>query len=258
MRSAGSNRRHVALSTFRRGYEGRRLPQPVRRKAGAAAIDRNADAAMDRFLAANSPLASMSIWRRCAATSCHSGTHARVARIDGDLSDRHNGGRSVLIVTFEDGARIVYKPKDLRLDVAWHDLIARLNGSAPPLELRAVRAIARENYGWTEFIDHTGCADPDRSANGSSAGPAPGLPCFIALPRPTCTRRTSSQPATIRCRSILRPSFRPPPPAPKTQERGRRGLRCRRRHHRQFGHAGRAAAGLRPGARTIRSSPWAG
>jgi type 2 lantibiotic biosynthesis protein LanM len=88
------------------------------------------------------------------------GTHARVARIDGDLSDRHNGGRSVLIVTFEDGARIVYKPKDLRLDVAWHDLIARLNGSAPPLELRAVRAIARENYGWTEFIDHTACADP--------------------------------------------------------------------------------------------------
>jgi type 2 lantibiotic biosynthesis protein LanM len=87
-------------------------------------------------------------------------TDARVARIDGGVSDRHNGGRSVLIVTFEDGARIVYKPKDLRLDVAWHDLIARLNGSAPPLELRAVRAIARKNYGWTEFIDHTGCADP--------------------------------------------------------------------------------------------------
>lgn len=91
----------------------------------------------------------------------HSGVHARVARIDGDLSDRHNGGRSVLIVTFEDGGQVVYKPKDQRLDVAWRDLIARLNGSTPPLELRAARAMARENYGWTEFIDHTACADQE-------------------------------------------------------------------------------------------------
>jgi hypothetical protein len=39
---------------------------------------------------------------------------ARVAKIDGGLSDRHNDGRSVLVVTFEDGTRVVYKPKDLR------------------------------------------------------------------------------------------------------------------------------------------------
>lgn len=87
------------------------------------------------------------------------GAASRIARIDGDLSDRHNGGRSVLILTFEDGARIVYKPKDLRLDVAWFDLIARLNGSGPPVDLRAVRTLARDHYGWTEFIAHTGCDD---------------------------------------------------------------------------------------------------
>lgn len=84
---------------------------------------------------------------------------SRVDGIEGELSDRHNGGRSVLIVRFEDGARIAYKPKDLRLDVAWHGLIERLNGAAAPLELRAVRTIVRNDYGWTEFIDHTGCAD---------------------------------------------------------------------------------------------------
>ncbi len=91
----------------------------------------------------------------------HAGGPARVARVDGDLSDRHNDGRSVLIVTFEDGARVVYKPKDLRLDVAWHALIARLNASHAPLELRAFRAVARDNYGWTEFVAHTGCASMD-------------------------------------------------------------------------------------------------
>ena len=58
-----------------------------------------------------------------------SGAGGRVARIEGGLSDPHNGGRSVLIVTFEDGARIVHKPKDVRLDAAWHALVERLNRS---------------------------------------------------------------------------------------------------------------------------------
>ncbi len=86
---------------------------------------------------------------------------SRVDGIEANLSDRHNGGRSVLILRFEDGARLAYKPKDLRLDVAWHGLIERLNRAGAPLQLRAVRTIARTGYGWTEFIDHSGCADQD-------------------------------------------------------------------------------------------------
>src|SRR5262249_43258759 len=82
-----------------------------------------------------------------------------VAKIEGDLSDPHNGGRSVRILTFADGSRVVYKPKDLRLDIAWLKLIARLNGANPPIELKAVHTIARDGYGWTEFINHAGCAD---------------------------------------------------------------------------------------------------
>ena len=91
----------------------------------------------------------------------HSSAHGPVTKIEGDLSDPHNGGHSVQIVSFEDGSRVVYKPKDLRLDVAWHDLVERLNRAAPPFELKAVHAIARDGYGWTEFIDHTGCADQE-------------------------------------------------------------------------------------------------
>jgi type 2 lantibiotic biosynthesis protein LanM len=91
----------------------------------------------------------------------HSSAASPVSRIEGDLSDPHNGGHSVQIVSFADGARVAYKPKDLRLDLAWHDLVARLNRDAPPLELKAVRTVARDGYGWTEFIAHTGCADED-------------------------------------------------------------------------------------------------
>jgi type 2 lantibiotic biosynthesis protein LanM len=82
-----------------------------------------------------------------------------ITSIAGEFSDPHNGGRSVRIISFADGARIVYKPKDLRLDIVWHDLIERLNKDAAPIDLKAVRAIASDGYGWTEFIDHAG-TDP--------------------------------------------------------------------------------------------------
>jgi type 2 lantibiotic biosynthesis protein LanM len=88
----------------------------------------------------------------------------RTAGIVGDFSDPHNGGRSVLVLTFENGARVVYKPKDLRLDFAWYRLILRLNEANPPTDLRAVRTIARDGYGWTEYVAHTGCHDRDGCA----------------------------------------------------------------------------------------------
>ena len=91
----------------------------------------------------------------------HSGSAGRVAGFEGNLSDPHNHGRSVRIISFEDGARVVYKPKDLRLDAAWHALVERLNGAQAPIELKAVRAIAQDGYGWTEFIDHASCADEE-------------------------------------------------------------------------------------------------
>jgi type 2 lantibiotic biosynthesis protein LanM len=83
----------------------------------------------------------------------------QVVRIEGGLSDRHNDGHSVQLVTFADGSRVVYKPKDLRLDLAWYALVERLNRAGAPLDLKAVRALPRQGYGWTEFIAHSGCAD---------------------------------------------------------------------------------------------------
>jgi type 2 lantibiotic biosynthesis protein LanM len=90
-----------------------------------------------------------------------SNTDSPVWQIQGGLSDPHNGGRSVQIITFADKTRVVYKPKDLRLDVAWHKLTERLNRADPPTELRAVRAIALDGYGWTEFIEHAECSDQE-------------------------------------------------------------------------------------------------
>ena len=84
---------------------------------------------------------------------------ARIIEITSGVSDPHNGGRTVMILRFADGARVVYKPKDLRLDVAWHRLVERLNHANAPIALKTARALSRNGYGWTEFIEHTGCAE---------------------------------------------------------------------------------------------------
>ena len=86
----------------------------------------------------------------------HRDADADVAHVQGGLSDPHRGGRSVLRVDFDDGSSAVYKPRDLRLDAAWHSLVERLNRNAPD-QLRTAIVIAADGYGWAEFIDHTTC-----------------------------------------------------------------------------------------------------
>lgn len=86
------------------------------------------------------------------------GAGADIRSIDGSLSDPHNFGRTVRVITFDDDQRILYKPKDLRVDAAWHTLIEELNPKAP-VELRAVKVLARDGYGWTEYVQHPSCTD---------------------------------------------------------------------------------------------------
>lgn len=94
-----------------------------------------------------------------AQTLLSSGAAHVVIGISGHLSDPHQGGQSVLIVAFSSGARVVYKPKDMRIDAAWQSLVAALNQGNAPLTLRAPRCITRDHYGWAEYIEHAACAD---------------------------------------------------------------------------------------------------
>ncbi|HEY7053358.1 MAG TPA: DUF4135 domain-containing protein, partial [Mycobacterium sp.] len=85
---------------------------------------------------------------------------SRVELVGGGLSDPHRGGHSVLSVQFGDGRTVMYKPKDLRIDVAWRALVEQLNADAP-ITLRTARVVAGDGYGWTEFVDHRAAADAD-------------------------------------------------------------------------------------------------
>jgi lantibiotic modifying enzyme len=69
-------------------------------------------------------------------------------------ADVHDGHREVVILVFEDGLRIVYKPRSMALDHAFHGLVNWLNERGLSPSLRSPAALCRDGYGWAEFIAH--------------------------------------------------------------------------------------------------------
>jgi len=78
--------------------------------------------------------------------------------LDGGAGDRHWGGRAVRIAGFASGARLVYKPRSLAVDVHFQDVLAWLNatGGLPPF--RTLQVLDRGEHGWMEYVASGDCA----------------------------------------------------------------------------------------------------
>ncbi|QFZ22186.1 type 2 lanthipeptide synthetase LanM family protein [Saccharothrix syringae] len=81
-----------------------------------------------------------------------------LARVETGLGDPHAGGRSVAVLTFADGRRVVYKPRPVAQHLAFADVLAWFDGHTG-LGLRLPRAVDRPAHGWLEFVDRAPCAD---------------------------------------------------------------------------------------------------
>jgi type 2 lantibiotic biosynthesis protein LanM len=82
-----------------------------------------------------------------------------VVEIECGLSDPHRGGRSVRIVRFVSGARLVYKPRSLDKDYAWGQWMEWVHRCEPRFDLRAPRVLEHGRYGWVEFMAYEPCED---------------------------------------------------------------------------------------------------
>lgn len=82
----------------------------------------------------------------------------RVLALRSGLSDPHRGGRGVIVLEFEDSRKLVYKPKSLDVDAAYHRLVDWLSERAG-FELPTLKVLARDAYGWSEFAERRPCRD---------------------------------------------------------------------------------------------------
>ncbi|WP_338674335.1 type 2 lanthipeptide synthetase LanM family protein [Streptomyces sp. SCSIO 30461] len=77
--------------------------------------------------------------------------------------DSHRGGLTVSRADFT-GGTVMYKPRPSRADLALGELLDDIYADfpaapAPHTRIRVPRTLARDGYGWAEFVAHRYCAD---------------------------------------------------------------------------------------------------
>jgi lantibiotic modifying enzyme len=81
----------------------------------------------------------------------------RVRAVAAALSDPHRGGRTVSVLEFASGCRVVYKPRPLGVDAAWQALLRWLAGRTSGPAPRPLAVLDRGAYGWMEHAAPRPC-----------------------------------------------------------------------------------------------------
>lgn len=89
------------------------------------------------------------------------GNPGQLIKIDSRAGDRHRGGRSVTILTWDSGFKLVYKPKALAVERHFQELLTWLNAQGAQPRFRGHKLLDRGDYGWVEYIEAAGCTTPE-------------------------------------------------------------------------------------------------
>jgi type 2 lantibiotic biosynthesis protein LanM len=96
-------------------------------------------------------------WPEIRAAFWPDGDPGQLTEAHGGAGDGHCGGRSVMVLGFSSGARLVYKPRSLAGDAHFQQLLAWLNERGDHPAFRTISLLDRGDYGWMEFIEAAGC-----------------------------------------------------------------------------------------------------
>jgi hypothetical protein len=80
-----------------------------------------------------------------------------VVDIKAGCSDPHRHGRTVFVLIFDSGDRLVYKPRNMSVDCVFSDLLAWVNACGISPCLKVFRVLDRTTYGWMEYIPSLPC-----------------------------------------------------------------------------------------------------
>jgi type 2 lantibiotic biosynthesis protein LanM len=82
----------------------------------------------------------------------------RLVEMSSGMGDTHRGGRSVTVLGFDSGFKLVYKPHSLAVDKHFSDLLTWLNNRrGGHRSFRPISVLDRGTHGWVEFIKAEGC-----------------------------------------------------------------------------------------------------
>lgn len=81
-----------------------------------------------------------------------------VTAVEPGRGDRHDGGRTVAILTFGSGRKLVYKPRSLAVDAWFQELLVWLDERGARPRLLPLRVLDRGSHGWMEFVAPASCS----------------------------------------------------------------------------------------------------
>ena len=99
-------------------------------------------------------------WKLLCETFQLHGDEALV-ELTGGAGDRHADGRCVLLLRFDRGTRLVYKPKSLTAEVRFQELLAWCNERGATPALRTLQIVDCGDHSWVEYIDQATCQSLD-------------------------------------------------------------------------------------------------
>lgn len=83
----------------------------------------------------------------------------QVIEIQPCLSDRHEQGKTVIALTFASGLKLIYKPKNLDLDLAYYQFLTWCNQQGFSPLFKILKVLSRNDHGWVEYVEHFPCED---------------------------------------------------------------------------------------------------
>ncbi|WP_276299905.1 type 2 lanthipeptide synthetase LanM family protein [Halorussus lipolyticus] len=75
--------------------------------------------------------------------------------------DYHASGRCVFRVEFGSGVTLAYKPRPIEPEATFNRFLSWVNDESDLLDFRTMTCLARDGYGWVEWITSESCPDTD-------------------------------------------------------------------------------------------------
>jgi len=76
-----------------------------------------------------------------------------------ESGDSHKQGKTVIVVNFSSGTKLVYKPRSISIEQHFQELLTWFNRKAEKLNFKILTVLDRKTHGWVEFITHKKCED---------------------------------------------------------------------------------------------------
>jgi type 2 lantibiotic biosynthesis protein LanM len=97
-------------------------------------------------------------WEEICATFPQARDAGELVEVQEGRGDTHRRGRSVTILVWKSGFRLVYKPRSMAVDLHFQELLSWMNAMGYRPAFRTCRIIDKPTYGWAEFIQEGSCA----------------------------------------------------------------------------------------------------